>query len=70
MQPSLDSDMTDLSVIDCPVGNGKYYDIDRLLTRRSEFANEFEPSEDVSKCILSNPCSSEICSRVSPKFSS
>jgi len=49
MQPSLDSDMTDLSVIDCPVGNGKYYDIDRLLTRPSEFANEFEPSEDVSK---------------------
>ena len=48
MQPSLDSEMTDLSVSDYPAGNGKYYDIDRLLTRPSEFATDFEPSEDVS----------------------
>ena len=53
MQPSLDSDMTDLSASEYPVGNGKYYDIDRLLTRPSEFANDFEPSEDVSK-LFSN----------------
>ena len=44
MQPSLDSEMTNLSVSDCPVGNGKYYDIYRLFTRPSEFANDFEPS--------------------------
>ena len=69
MQPRSDSDMTDLSVSDYPVGNGKYYDIDRLLTRPSEFANEFEPSEDVSKS-LSYIFSSEICSLLSPKFSS
>ena len=46
-QPSLDSEMTDLSVSECPVGYGKYYDMDRLLTRPSEFANDFEPSDDV-----------------------
>jgi hypothetical protein len=47
-QPSLDSEMTDLSVSDYPAGNGKYYDIDRLLTKPSEFATDFEPSEDVT----------------------
>ena len=42
-----DSEMTDLSVSDFPLGQGKYYDIDRIFTRGTQFANEFEPSEDV-----------------------
>jgi hypothetical protein len=44
-----DSEMTDLSVSDFPLGQGKYYDIDRIFTRGTQFANEFEPSEDVSR---------------------
>ena len=66
-----DSQMTDLSAEGSPsLEPGKYYDIDRLFTRPTHFAEDFEPSDEVrTPTSYLNDIRCEKCYQVSRKSS-